>query len=154
MSVMGDGVTIKKKPFFNVLVNKHGTPPVVKEVHDCSKHLASGRKKDAEHTAKTFLPTMTKLDPGKSKFDLFIVDGASNVQGAGEVVKAVFPRVSTIHGAEHLLSLFFSDISKIQEIEVSVCFFCVSLSCFFFFYNSCFFPFFPSPFHPIVMHRP
>ena len=45
MSVMGDGATIKKKPFFNVLVNKHGIPPVVKEVHDCSKHLASGGKK-------------------------------------------------------------------------------------------------------------
>ena len=62
---------------------------------------------------------MIKFDPEKNKIDLFCVDGASNVQKAGEVIEAVFPHCSTIHGSEHLLSLFFSDLAKENTIKVS-----------------------------------
>ena len=62
---------------------------------------------------------MKRLDPEKKRICLFIVDGASNVQLAGQVVEAVFPMVTVLHGSEHLLSLFFSDIAKIPAIHVS-----------------------------------
>ena len=47
------------------------------------------------------------------------IDGASNVQAAGEVISAYFPHVSTVHGSEHLISLIFSDFAKIPAIRVS-----------------------------------
>ena len=65
---------------------------------------------------------MIDFDPDRKMIDLFCVDGASNVQKAGEAISAVFPRCTTIHGAEHLLSLFFSDIAKIPTIKVQFCF--------------------------------
>jgi hypothetical protein len=81
-------------------------------------HLERGGKKDAEYIAGVFLPHMMKLDPMKNKFDLFAVDGASNVQTAGQIVNAHFPRITTIHGSEHVVSLVFSDIARIPEIKV------------------------------------
>jgi len=119
LSVLGDGATIKKKPLFNVLASALNIPSAVLAVVDCSKHLAGGGKKDAEYIARCFLPHMEELDPFHSRIDLFIVDGASNVQKAGRVVAAVFPRVTVLHGAEHCLSLFFSDVAKIPQMRVS-----------------------------------
>ena len=55
---------------------------------------------------------MVRLDPEKNRFDIFIVDGASNVQGA------VFPRVCNIHREDHILDLFFEDTANILEIKV------------------------------------
>ena len=119
LQAMGDGATIRKMPLFNVLASTHGTPPVVLAVHDCSKHLAHGGKKDAEYVARIFMPQMLKVDPKKDKFDLYIVDGASNVQSAGDVVAAYFPCVTTVHGSEHGISLVFADIAKLPAIKVS-----------------------------------
>ena len=119
LSVMGDGATIKKKPFFNILAYGYHVPAAVLAITDCTKHLVAGGKKDAEFIAKQFLPHMEALDPMKDKIDLFIVDGASNVQKAGQVVEVVFPRVSVLHGSEHCLSLTFTDIAKIPAIKVS-----------------------------------
>merc|ERR1712086_1085587 len=116
---MGDGTLIRKVPLFNVLSLTYGTPPVVLAVHDCSKHLAQGGKKDAEYVARIFMPQMLKVDPKKDKFDLCIIDGASNVQSAGDVVAAYFPRLTTVHGPEHDISLVFADIAKLPAIKVS-----------------------------------
>ena len=119
LAMLGDGATIAKKPLFNVLATTLGMPPAVLGVHDSTKHLANGGKKDASYIAKQFLPHMEEMDETKSKIDLFIVDGASNVQKGGDVVQAVFKRVTVLHGAEHVLALYFDDISKIPEIKVS-----------------------------------
>ena len=54
---------------------------------------------------------MEGLDPENNRFDLFFVDGASNVQGAGEVVEGGFFQVRTIHGSEH----FFISYLKIFQ---------------------------------------
>jgi hypothetical protein len=47
-----------------------------------------------------------------------IFDGASNVQKAGKILETKFPRSYTLHGGEHVVALFFSDIAKIFEIKV------------------------------------
>ena len=117
--MLGDGATIGKDPLFNVLGATLGSSPTLLSVHDCSAHMAKGGKKDACYIAKIFREEMEKLDKMKDRFDLYIVDGASNVQAAGEVISAYFPRVSTVHGSEHLISLIFSDFAKIPAIRVS-----------------------------------
>jgi hypothetical protein len=56
LQAMGNGATIRKIPLFNVLASTPGAAPVVLVVHDCSKPLAAGGKKDAEYVAKICLP--------------------------------------------------------------------------------------------------
>ncbi len=59
----------------------------------------------------------------KDNTDVFFFDGASNVQKAGLVLEQKYPRAHTLHGAEHVISLFFSDIAKLVPIKVSYCFY-------------------------------
>jgi hypothetical protein len=45
-------------------------------------------------------------------------DGASNVQNSGQILQAFNPRITVGHGAEHVVSLFFSDVyRKIPEFQ-------------------------------------
>ncbi len=44
------------------------------------------------------------------KTDLLLFDGASNVQNAAKLVSITYPRITVVHGAEHVVSLFFKDI--------------------------------------------
>jgi len=57
----------------------------------------------------------TKLDVHKKKkcpgiVDLVFFDGASNVQNAGKIMEVFNLRITVGHGAEHVVSLFFSDV--------------------------------------------
>ena len=124
-------------PLLNVLASTCDTAPVVIKVHGCSRYIMGGGKKDAEYIAKIFLAEMQRLDPEKNRFDIFIIDGDSNIQGTVAVVEAVFPLYYTIHGAENVLDIVFEDISKIPEIKVSDLFDASSL----FLYNFLFLPF-------------
>jgi hypothetical protein len=42
--------------------------------------------------------------------DLVFFDGASNVQNAGEILRAFNPRITVGHGADHAVFLFFADV--------------------------------------------
>jgi hypothetical protein len=42
--------------------------------------------------------------------DLVLFDGASNVQNAAKLVSIIYPRITVVHGTEHVVSLFFKDI--------------------------------------------
>jgi hypothetical protein len=57
------------------------------------------------------------LDPDKVLIDLVFFDGASNVQKAGRILEAYNPLITSLHGAEHVVSLFFQDISKFPQIN-------------------------------------
>ena len=116
---MGTTSTILNMPLLNLFSSTYGTYPVVIKVYDCSRHLVRGGKKDTEYIAKIFLPEMESLYLEKNRFDIFIVDGASNVEGEGGVVEAVFTWVHTIHGEAHVLDLFFEYIEKIPGIKVN-----------------------------------
>jgi hypothetical protein len=53
--------------------------------------------------------------------DLLMFNGASNVQNAGKILKTLNPCITVGHGAEHVVSLFFSDIyTKVHNVEVIV----------------------------------
>jgi hypothetical protein len=47
-----------------------------------------------------------------------IFDGASNVQKAGQLLEAKFPNISVIHGAEHVVSLFYHDVFQLKEFHM------------------------------------
>ncbi len=53
--------------------------------------------------------------------DLLYFDGASNVS---QLLELIYPHVTCLHGAEHVVSLFFSDISKISAINALIKFYC------------------------------
>ena len=58
-----------------------------------------------------------KYDPDKLYTDMFF-DGASNVAKAERVLEAKFPRTYALHGGEHVVSLFFDDLSKHKVVKV------------------------------------
>ena len=118
LQFVGDGATIKRMPFINVLGICGYAPPKVLSIHDCSEHLAGGGKKDAPFIAQLFESEVEQLDPSKTLTNVFFFDGASNVQKAGEILEAINPGAYCLHGSEHVISLFFSDISKLKPIKV------------------------------------
>jgi len=118
MAWEGDGATIHRMPLMNVLCTTGVCPPTVVAVHDCTEHMAAGGKKDASYIAGLFEEYVIEFDKEKLCTDLFFFDGASNVQKAGEVLVAKFPRAYVLHGGEHVISLFFDDLSKLPPIRV------------------------------------
>ena len=97
-------------------------------IYNCTNHMLAGGTKDASFIAKIFEDHIEDLfsNPNnktmygslKDTTDVFFFDGASNVQKAGDILCAKYPRAHCLHGAEHVISLFFSDISKIEPIKV------------------------------------
>ena len=70
-------------------------------------------------SSSLFLPVIESLDVLKDEADVVFFDGGSNFQLAGRIIRARFPRITVVHGLEHVLSLVFVDISKIPVIHVS-----------------------------------
>ena len=136
-SWLGDGATIGKKPLVNIMGAAGGIPPVVVGIHDCTQQLVEGGKKDARYISELFKDHMEELFEGsnepeklqlfKDTTDVFFFDGASNVQKAGEVLTVHYPRAHCLHGVEHVMALFFSDIGKHPVVQVR--FYCNLLMC-------------------------
>jgi len=107
VAFFGDGATIQKMPFLNILCSGIHIPAACLEIVDCTKHLEAGSKKDAKYIANLFLPFIDKFEKKiPNTVDLALFDGAANVQKAGEVLAALYPWISVLHGAEHVMSLF------------------------------------------------
>ena len=66
---------------------------------------------------KLFFPHIEEIVPDDT--DLVMFDGASNVQLAGMVIEAKHPRVTTIHGIEHVSSFFgdFADVPLVKTVN-------------------------------------
>ena len=117
LSIFGDGATIKKLPLINCIASGAHNPCAVLEIFDCSESLQVGQKKDASFICNLFKPKMEEIDPRKELFDAIFFDGAGNVQNAGHLLKLDFPRTTVMHGAEHVMSLFFKDVAKIPQVK-------------------------------------
>jgi len=118
ISVFGDGATVKKKVLLNILASSVHIPSSCIEIVDCSRHLEVGGKKDAEFIAQKFIKhidTMEKAVPNSVNVVLF--DGALNVQKAGQLLAVSYERITVLHGAEHVISLFFNDVFKNGELQ-------------------------------------
>jgi hypothetical protein len=123
LTLYGDGATVKKMPLINILCAGVHNPAAVLEIVNCSQHLQGGGKKDATYIAGLFKPHLKELDPQKALVDLVYFDGASNVQKAGNIIGAHYPRVTCLHGSEHVVSLFFGDLSKLSAIKAFIRFY-------------------------------
>ena len=99
ISFFGDGATIKRSPYINILGSGVVAPSVVLEIHDCTPHLLGGGIKDAPYIASLFEKHLKRHDPKKEVTELVIFDGAGNVQKGGRILEAKYPRISTIHGS-------------------------------------------------------
>ena len=108
----GDAATINKTPFVNLLASTPSHPSIPLEVVDCSEQMEDGGKKDAGYLAEQFLRHMKRLDPERNMFDLVQFDGGTNFQKAGSILEEHFPLVTTNHGAEHCMDLFFKDVNE------------------------------------------
>ena len=49
LSLYGDGATIAKTPFFNILAAGVHLPNACLEIHDCSQQMSRGGRKTAEY---------------------------------------------------------------------------------------------------------
>ena len=129
MCFFGDGATIKKMPLLNIL-GSCGAFTTCLDIVDCTAHMAEGGKKDASFIAECVVPHLERLDPDKRLVDLLIYDGAKNVQKSGHITEGDYPRVTTIHGVEHVIALFFSDVADIPEMKALIGFHRVAYSYF------------------------
>ncbi len=90
------------------------------DIVDCTSETAKGGKKDAKYIAGLLMPTISQIeetkDPNNQKtdhrgvVDLLLFDGSSNVQNAAKLASITYPHITVVHGAEHVVSLFFKDI--------------------------------------------
>ncbi len=88
---------------------------------DCTSEMAKGGEKDAKYIAGLLKPIISWIDetkdPNNQKtdhrgvVDLLLFDGASNVQNSAKLASITYPRITVVYGAEHVVSLFFKDIS-------------------------------------------
>jgi hypothetical protein len=85
---MGDGATIHKMPLMYILALNGTTAPMTILIHDCTKHMEEGGKKDAQYIAELFEGKVLEYNPQLLCTDVFYFDGASNVQKAGEILMA------------------------------------------------------------------
>jgi hypothetical protein len=119
LSFYGDGATVKKMPLTNVLASGAYLQTALLEIVDASSHLSSGGKKDALYISSLFRPHIEDYEKESPySVDYCSFDGAANVQKAGEILAAYFPRIVVTHGAEHVLSLFFQDCFKLPILSV------------------------------------
>jgi hypothetical protein len=116
-SIYGDGASIKTVPQINILAASPNNPGCVLDVIDCTNQMSEGGEKDAGYTVNSMLLLMNTIDPNKILFNVIAFDGASNVQKAGTIMAQHFPRVTVIHGAEHVVSIIFEKIVKITPFK-------------------------------------
>ncbi len=70
--------------------------------------IIKSEEKTANNRDKTF----------KNVFDILVMDGAGNVQKSGNIVAQHYPRITVVHGTEHIIACFFKDaFDKVHELK-------------------------------------
>ena len=107
LSFYGDGATVCKMSLINIMASGVHERSAVLDIVDTTEHLGNGGTKNAEYIAELFVPHINEIDPKQIFVDTVFFDGASNVQKAGRILAEKFPSITVLHGAEHVVSLFF-----------------------------------------------
>ena len=92
-------------------------PVAVLELVGCQGHLAYGGINNGTFICNRFLEHIKRIDTHKSSTYVVMLDGASNVQLAGELLKIHYPKITVMRGVEHTVSLFFNDASKTPVVN-------------------------------------
>ena len=101
----GDGATAMKRPLLNGCVMNANCFPIVSCIRDCSEHLSAWGSKNCTYIAQVFMELVKHCDSKGTNWDLFYFDGTANVQKAGKILEAQFPRTTCLYGGEHALTL-------------------------------------------------
>jgi hypothetical protein len=118
LAFLGNGTTIHQMALMNILAMSCAFPSMTISIQDCTKHMAEGGEKDASYIANLFDKKVMEYNPLKTCTDVFYFDGVPNVQKAWEELMARFPCSFCFHGGKHVVSLFFSSITKIKLVKV------------------------------------
>eukprot|EP00804_Cyclotella_cryptica_P030916 CCRYP_019746-RA/>CCRYP_019746-RA protein AED:0.44 eAED:0.39 QI:0/0/0/1/0/0/2/0/177 len=118
VAVFGDAATMNKCPLVNLFASSFHVPAMLVDIADCTSRLLEGQKKDGTFISNLFLQLLKKLDTLKERTDIVICDGEPNFQLAGRIMQAVFARITVVHRLEHVLSLVFEDIEKIEVVKL------------------------------------
>jgi hypothetical protein len=120
IALFGISATIHKVPMMIFLGSSPNNPFGLLDIVHCTTEMLKGGKKNAKYIAGLLKPIISWIeqtkDPNNQKtdhegvVDLVLSDGASNVQNAGKLASITYPHITIVHGAEHVVSLFFKDI--------------------------------------------
>jgi hypothetical protein len=120
ISDVGNGDTIHKVPMMIFLGSSPNNPFALLDIVDCTSEMAKSGKKVAKYFAGLLKPITSWIEQSKGSnnqkthhrevVDLLLFDGASNVMNDGKLVSIIYPHIIIVHGAEHVVSLFFKDI--------------------------------------------
>ena len=69
--------------------------------------MKEGINKYAPYISDIFINHLKVYDPMRQPADIVFFDGVTNVQKAGEIIEAVYPRVTSLHGVDNCVYLFF-----------------------------------------------
>ncbi len=94
---------------------------------DCTSHMSDWGEKDATHIMDQFWRKMNEIDQDRKLTDCVFFDGALNFQTAGQILCITYPWAMCFHGGDHVLSLIFSDLSKLKPIMIILYVFYMSL---------------------------
>ncbi len=113
ITLFGSGATIQKSPTMIFLGSSPNNPFALLDIVDCTSEMSKGGKKDAKYITGLLKPIISQIeetkDPNNQKtdhwgvVDLLLFDGASNVQNATKLVSITYPRITVVHGAEHVV---------------------------------------------------
>jgi len=116
--ILGDAATIRRCPLVNIFFTSFYDPAFLVDIVDCTDQLRKGGKKDGTFISNIIFPLLERFDKMKNLTDIVFFDGGSNFQLAGRILQAKYPRITVVHGLEHVLSLVFDDIAKIPIVAV------------------------------------
>jgi hypothetical protein len=120
IALFGNGATVQKVPMMSFLGSSPNNPFALLDIVDCTSEMAKGGKKDAKYIVELLKPIISWIEETEDHnnqktdhrgvVDLVLFDGASNVKNAAKLASNTYPRITVVHGAEHVVSLFFKDI--------------------------------------------
>ena len=114
-------------PYVNIIGCGVNNPSCQIDVHECTGRAAADGMKCECYLARILVPIIRNIEKEKDQFgrslvgciDVVYGDGASNMKMCGDVLMETFPRITAIHGTEHVISLFFQDVfTKILEYKL------------------------------------
>ena len=103
---LGDLAMIKGRPLIKIVAYSFNVHVDVLGVKYLLKHLVHGVKKEATFIPEAFKPYLEKYDENKSCTDIVFFYGESNVQRVGQILDASYPRITVLHGSEHVVYIF------------------------------------------------
>ena len=95
-------------------------PAACLDIIDTSYQCKTGTGKTAEFLVGLVASEIEDLDPDGIIIDVVMFDGAANVQLCGDILAEKFPMITSLHGVEHVLALFFSDVCKIHAVLILI----------------------------------